>query len=245
MPRLPGNSLFSSAVFKKEGNQGQYTLTLKSEQTIQGYYIEKTPTGILLHVKRPVNAKSSGSPLSGITIMLDPGHGGSDSGAIGPLGLKYAEKAINLDTALNLKKELEALGAKVLMTRTTDATVSLTDRLAASRKALPDMFLSIHANSMADNVDISQIEGFSVHYKEALAKPLSEVLLNQAGEAGRTKKGVRYNNFYVVRGTWAPSMLIETGFVPNPYEFELLTDPDEQAELVKSLAKGIAEYFDR
>ena len=245
VPRLPGNSLFSSAVFKKEGNQGQYTLTLKSEQTIQGYYIEKTPTGILLHVKRPVNAKSSGSPLSGITIMLDPGHGGSDSGAVGPLGLKYAEKTINLKTALNLKKELEALGAKVLMTRTTDATVSLTDRLAASRKALPDMFLSIHANSMADNVDISQIEGFSVHYKEALAKPLSEVLLNQAGEAGRTKKGVRYNNFYVVRGTWAPSMLIETGFVPNPYEFELLTDPDEQAELVKSLAKGIAEYFDR
>lgn len=243
IPKLPGDSLFSSVAFNKKDNYGQYVLTLKSGQTIDGYYIEKTASGILLHIKRHAKAMAGGSPLAGITVMLDPGHGGSDTGAIGPLGLNYAEETINLNTALKLRKELEALGAKVLMTRTTDITLSLADRLAASRNALPDMFLSIHANSMEDNVDISRIDGFSVHYKETLAAPLSEMLLDQAVKIGRTKKGIRYDNFYVVRGTWTPSMLIENGFVPNPNEFELLTSDYEQAKLAKSLAEGIVKYF--
>ncbi|MEN6313911.1 MAG: family 10 glycosylhydrolase [Clostridiaceae bacterium] len=241
--KLPADSLFSSVTFNKKDSYGQYVLVLKPGQTIDGYYIEKTASGILLHVKRHAKAAAGGSPLKGITIMLDPGHGGSDTGAIGPLGLNYAEETINLNTALKLRKELEALGAKVLMTRTTDVTLSLSDRLTASRNALPDMFLSIHANSMEDNVDISRIDGFSVHYKETLAAPLSEILLDQAVKIGRTKKGIRYDNFYVVRGTWTPSMLIENGFVPNPNEFELLTSDNEQTKLAKSLAEGIAQYF--
>lgn len=245
LPELPANSLFSSAAFTKSGNQGQYSLTLKSGQTIDGYYIQKTSSGILLYVKRPAKAAIGGSPLSGITIMLDAGHGGNENGAIGPLGYNYPEKTINLNTALKLRTELETLGAKVLMTRTGDVTLSLADRLAASRNARPDMFLSVHANSMEDNVDISKINGFSVHYKEDLAKPLSETLVLKAAEIGRTNKGIRYNNFYVVRGTWAPSMLIENGFVPNPKEFELLIDEYEQSRLAKSLADGIAKYFAR
>jgi len=248
IPELPANSMLSSVSFKINGHHGQYILTLKKGQVLEGYYIEKTNTGIILHLKRPVrveNTKNPKKPLSGITIMLDPGHGGDDSGAIGPLGLQYPEKKINLETAQRLKRELELLGAKVLMTRTTDVAVSLEDRLAASRKALPDMFLSIHANSMADNVDISKINGFSAHYKEALAKPLAQVLANQSAEAGRRNRGIVYNNFYVVRGTWTPSILIETGFVPNPDEFELLTSISGQKQLAKSLAEGIAEYFSK
>ena len=243
LPKLPSDSLFSSVVFTKKGDQGQYILTLKSGQTIDGYHIEKTASGIILHVKKPIKATVEGSPLSGITIMLDPGHGGKENGAVGPLGLIYPEKTINLNTALKLRAELEAYGAKVLMTRIGDVTMSLPDRLAASRGARPDMYLSIHANSMPDNTDISKIDGFSVHYKEVTARPLSEVLLTKAAEIGRTNKGTRYNNFYVNRGTWTPSMLIENGFVPNPNEFELLIDEYEQARLAKSLADGIAKYF--
>lgn len=243
LPEFPANSLFSSAMFSRSGNQGQYILTLQPGRTIDGYYIEKTASGIILYVKRPVKAAIGVRPLSGITIMLDPGHGGKESGAFGPLGLNYPEKTISLNTALKLRTELEALGAKVLMTRTSDVTLSLADRLAASRSARPDMFLSIHSNSMEDNVDISKINGVSVHYKEVLAKPLSETILVKAAEIGRTNKGTRYNNFYVVRGTWTPSMLIENGFVPNPNEFELLIDENEQIRLAKSLADGIAKYF--
>jgi N-acetylmuramoyl-L-alanine amidase len=243
IPQLPANGLFSKAAFSKKGNIGEYTFTIRSGKTIDGYYIEKTATGIIVHIKRKVKASSGSAPLSGITIMLDPGHGGSDTGAIGPLGAKYAEKDINLKTALKLRDELKALGAKVLMTRTSDVYVSLSNRLTASRNSKPDMFLSIHANSMADNVDISKIYGFSVHYKEALAKPLSTILANQSGEVGRRNRGIKYANFYVVRGTWTPSMLIECGFVPNPDEFELLTNEYEQTKLAKSLAEGIVRYF--
>lgn len=245
LPALPEGSPFSSASFKQDGNLGRYILTLKPGRTIEGYYIEKTMSGIILHVKNPAKAAYGDRPLTGITIMLDPGHGGSENGAIGPLGTKYPEKTINLNTALKLRDELQSLGANVLMTRTSDVTVSLTDRLDASRRAKPDMFLSIHANSMDVNVDISKITGFSVHYKEALAKPLSEVLLAKAAETGRVNKGVRWDNFYVVRGTWTPSMLIENCFVPNPSDFELITNEAEQTRLAKSLADGIVKYFSR
>jgi uncharacterized lipoprotein YddW (UPF0748 family)/N-acetylmuramoyl-L-alanine amidase len=244
-PALPDNALFSSAVFTRSGNQGQYVLSVKSGQTIDGYYIEKAVDGIVLHIKRPAKTTGGFGSLQGITIMLDPGHGGTETGAIGPLGLTYAEKAINLDMGLKLRTELQALGATVLMTRTSDVTVSLPDRLTASRNAKPDMFLSIHANSMEDNVDISKIFGFSVHYKEALAKPLSEAILAKAAEIGRMNKGTIYNNFYVVRGTWTPSMLMESGFVPNPAEFETLISDSEQSRLAKSIAEGIARYFSR
>jgi len=245
LPALPDSSPFSSISFIQDGNLGRYILTLKPGRTFEGYFIEKTMTGIILQIKNPARATTGDRPLTGLTIMLDPGHGGSEYGAIGPLGTKYAEKTINLNTALKLNDELKSLGANVLMTRTTDVTLSLADRLDASRKAKPDMFLSIHANSMEVNVDISKITGFSVHYKEALAKPLSEVLLAKAAETGRVNKGVRWDNFYVVRGTWTPSILIENCFVPNPSDFELITNETEQVQLAKSLANGIVQYFSR
>ena len=243
LPKLPSDSPFEKAEFVKAGHIGQYVLTIKSGARIEGYYIEKTSDGIIVHIKRPVKAKSGSKPLTGITIMLDPGHGGSDSGATGPLGADYAEKRINLETALKLRDELQKLGAEVLMTRQTDVAVSLSDRLTASRNAKPDMFLSLHSNSMAENVDISKIEGFSVHYKEAIAKSLSQKLAAASAKAGRSNRGIKWANFYVVRGTWTPSMLIEMGFVPNPTEFEMLTSDIEQSYLAQKLAEAIVSYF--
>ncbi|MDP4095071.1 MAG: family 10 glycosylhydrolase, partial [Bacillota bacterium] len=232
VPALPDNSLFSTAAAVKYDNYVQYTLTLKQGQTIDGYYVEKTTNGLALQIKKHIKSSNAGLPLSGYTIMLDPGHGGTESGAIGPLGMKYAEKDINLNTALKVQTELRKLGANVLMTRTTDKTVSLEDRLAASRQARPDMFISIHANAMEDNVDMSSISGLSVHYREALGKPLAETIYqNTVNELKRDGKGTRINNFYVTRGTWTPSILIETGFVTNPGEFEWLTDENSQTQL--------------
>ena len=244
LPKLPANSLVLAVTVSIKGNIAQYILTLKKDQRIEGYFVEKTSTGAVLNIKRPIFAKEGSQPLSGITIMVDAGHGGSESGAIGPLGMKYAEKAINLKTALKLQNELLNLGAVVRMTRTTDTTLSLSARLAASRAVRPDMFISIHANSMEDNVDISKTEGFSVHYRETFAKQFSETILSGVlNTMGRSSKGIHDNNFYVIRGTWTPSILTESGFVPNPAEFEWLIDENEQARLAKSLAEAIVKYF--
>jgi len=243
-PELPDNSPFSSIAVSKNGNNTGFALTLKKDQSISGYYVQKTAEGLVLHIKRPVRANDGIEPLSGISIMLDPGHGGSDTGTTGPLGAGYPEKTINLNTAVKLKSELEKLGARVLMTRTEDVNMSLEERLAASRNEKPDMFVSLHANSMEDNVDISKVDGFSVFYREALAKPLAEKIFNNTlSELNRTSKGLHKRNFYVTRGTWTPSILVESGFVPNPYEFEWLINESEQTRLAQSLARSIAEYF--
>lgn len=244
VPVLPADSLFSSAELLSDDYKVQYVLTLKAGQSIEGYYIEKTAEGINLNIKRPVKVSVGDKPLAGITIMLDPGHGGSDPGAIGPLGAKYPEKTINLNSAIKLQGELEKLGATVLMTRTADKDVTLDERLTASRNAKPDMFISIHANSMGDNVDISKVEGFSVFYKENLAQPLADIVFNNTiNSLGRGNKGLHVRNLYVTRGTWTPSVLFESGFVPNPNEFEWLTDENEQLKLAKSISQTIVEYF--
>jgi uncharacterized lipoprotein YddW (UPF0748 family)/N-acetylmuramoyl-L-alanine amidase len=244
LPTLPVNSLFSKIEVASNGDKAQYALTLKGDQKIEGYYIEQTPTGLNLNVKRPVKLSEGIKPLLGITIMLDPGHGGSDPGAIGPLGLKYPEKAINLNTAIKTKAELEMLGATVLMTRATDKDVTLDERVTASRNAKPDMFISIHANSMGDNVDISKVDGFSLFYKEKLAEPLASTVFNNTiSSLSRTNKGLHVRNLYVTRGNWAPSILLESGFIPNPNEFEWLIDDNEQLKLAKNLSEAIIKYL--
>lgn len=243
-PELPNDSPFSSVSVAKTMNSTEYTMALKENRSISGYYIQKTKTGLVLNIKRLVKSNNNNEPLSGLTIMLDPGHGGSDTGAIGPLGTEYPEKAINLNAAFKLKSELEQLGARVLMTRTADVNVSLEERLAASRNAKPDMFLSLHANSMADDVDISKVDGFAVFYREKLALPLAEIIFqNTLTDLNRTNKGLHNRNFYVISGTWTPSILVESGFVPNPYEFEWLIDENEQTRLAQSIAKSVVEYF--
>jgi N-acetylmuramoyl-L-alanine amidase len=130
------------------------------------------------------------------------------------------------------------------MTRTTDIDLSLNDRLAASKNAMPDMFISIHSNSMPDNVDISEYFGFSTYYREAHARFISEEMLDYVTTTlNRKNRGIHVKNFYVIRGTWTPSLLIECGFVPNPVEFEWLTDEREQQKLMKTIAESIVRYF--
>jgi len=244
LPVLPENSPFSSVAVSKNGNKVKYALTLKSDQRIDGYYIQKTSEGLTLNIKRPVKANEGDKPLAGIIIMLDPGHGGTDSGTYGPLGLNYPEKTINLNMAVKLQSELEALGARVLMTRTEDKNVSLEERLTASRNAKPDMFISIHANSMEDNIDISKVDGFSAFYRGKLAQPLAEaVFKNVLEDLNLTNKGVHNKNFYVIRSTWTPGILIESGFVPNPNEFQWLTDDNAQLRLAGSISEAVVKYF--
>ncbi len=243
-PVLPEDSPFAAVEVSRNGNQVKYSLPLKSDYRIEGYYIQMTPTGLALNIKRPVKAKDGERPLAGIMIMLDPGHGGSDPGAIGPLGLKYPEKTINLSNSLKLKAELEKLGARVVMTRTDDVNMSLEERLSASRDYKPDLFISLHANSMADNVDISKIDGFSAFYREKLSQPLAGTIFDKVlGSLSRNNKGIHNKNFYVIRSTWTPAVLLEAGFVPNPYEFEWLIDDKEQSRLVRVIAEAIVEYL--
>ena len=191
-------------------------------------------------------SQSDTLPLKGAVIMLDPGHGGKDSGAIGLLGALKPEKNVVLEIANKLKLELESKGAKVIFTRSTDVYMSLQERLSASKEQLPDLFLSIHADSLENTSDLTKISGFSVFYKDPLSKPLAQGIKEDViSRLLRVDRGAKKMNFYVVRGTWTPSILVETGFMPNPSEFQFLNTPSEQVRMAQSLTDSILSYFNK
>jgi len=243
-PSITKSVLFKSVVSTIDKNDLVMKFTLKDGAYLEGYIIENIDGGIRLKVKKPMMAINSSKPLTGITVLVDPGHGGSDPGALGILGATNSEKVINLSTSLKLKLALEGYGAKVVMTRSSDTYLSLQQRLVISRDLRPDMFISIHANSVALDRDINNVYGISAHYKEDLAKGAAQSVLNQVvSDLGRNSRNININNFYVVRGTWTPSLLVEMGFMPNPLEFEYMESEAGQQALANSIAKGIVAYF--
>ncbi len=241
---LPQGSLATTATNLANGNRAQYEFSFTPSAGLNGYYVEKTSDGVKVYLKRPVKIMGGDLPLTGISVLIDPGHGGKDPGALGILGVLYAEKHINLATSIQLRNYLQSLGATVYMTRDRDVDLSLQERLRISYKIKPDMFISMHANSIGPDVNITNTIGFSVHYKDEVAKTLANKVQNQVINAlFRKSRGVKVDNFYVVRGTWAPSILLETGFVPNPIEFDWLTDSKTQAQLAKEISNGILAFF--
>ncbi len=243
-PILPSGSLFSSVTAVKSGSNVTYTFNIASGQTVNGYYTQLSGGVLELYIKRKPRAAAVGLPLKGISVMVDPGHGGTAPGAYGPLGMTKCEKYNTLELSLKLKQELESLGATVLMTRTTDVDISLEDRLEMNRSARPDLFISIHNNSMELNVDCTNIKGISTWYKEAPSKDFSAFLFSHLkSDLGRPDKGDHQQNLYVCRSTWNPSVLIECGFISNPSEFEWLISEKSQTTLARSIADGVLAYF--
>lgn len=241
---LPAGSMISSLSVTKDGSSAVYRLTLASPNRLDGYWTEVQNGSIVLTLKRRPVASPGSSPLKGLTIMLDAGHGGSDTGAIGPLGGKMAEKDIALNITKKVKYELEALGATVLMTRTDDRLVTLADRLELSRAARPDLFLSIHCNAVEVNKNAQSIYGVSTWYRQNISANLSSQMVNQiVSDIGRYNRRSNYSNLYVCRGRWSPSLIVETGFICNPSEFEWLVDDMGQGELARSVSNSIVNYF--
>ncbi|GHU60087.1 hypothetical protein FACS1894171_0060 [Clostridia bacterium] len=242
---LPDSSPFESAsAVLSTGAQSHavYTLKIKPGLKLTGYYIA-TENGCLSLMIRKAPKVSGPQPLSGLTIMVDPGHGG-EPGAIGPLGLGMAEKDNVLSVGKKLEAELIALGANVVMTRASDTTVSLTERLRASRAVKPDLFISIHNNAVEVNVDASKIFGLGVYYKESMSKDFAQNLHNYlTDDLVRVKRGAIQQNLYVCRGWWTPAVLIECGFICNPNEFGWLSDGASQSRLARSIANGVVAYF--
>ncbi|MCL1852267.1 MAG: family 10 glycosylhydrolase [Peptococcaceae bacterium] len=221
-----------------------HVFTLNEGQKIEGYYTEIQGTTLTLHIKKRMQASDTTLPLQNFTILLDPGHGGSDPGALGPLGMLFPEKDINFTTTMKVKNELEMLGATVELTRSGDNEMSLNDRVEKNRALRPDLFLSIHANSLDESADGARVIGVSTWYRHRIAQDVCSFVFDFVwNDLTRPQTGWHEENFYVCRPTWAPSFLIETGFLCNPQEFSWLVNAQEQDRLASSIARGIAGYF--
>ncbi|TDA64532.1 MAG: hypothetical protein D9V47_13975 [Clostridia bacterium] len=174
-------------------------------------------------------------------LVVDPGHGGRDPGAVGPdLGL--AEKTTVLDVGLALRDFLAAYKFEVVMTRTDDTFVSLRRRVETANSARPELVLSLHVNS-SENRDaryfsahVFSRQGPAAHVAEAILPPLAEV-------SGWPNGGIRVNNFYVLRETVSPAVLLELGFISNREQEMALSRPDWHRQLARAIATGLAGYY--
>lgn len=239
-----GSELFSKV--KVTEQNGNTTLEfLRSGAPLWGYLVSYEDGDTVITCKyRP--ALSGGSqPLSGITVALDAGHGGTDSGAFGiSADQGPVEKDITYDTALAVQKRLESLGARVLMMRPEDRKESFNDRMQPAQDALADFYLSLHCNSIATNLNGLKPNGVEIYYYEDISKAFASTILNSVVEnTGRASRGAKYSNYKVTLQTLAPSVLVEMGFLTNPAEYDDLCSRRGIFNMANAIGDGLIRYL--
>ena len=220
----------------------QYIFNLKKNQQ-WGYKLGYEGTTLKLKLRHPPELRRSRrKPLSGSKILIDPGHGGKELGAVGPTGLP--EKDVNLVISKLLRQELVKRGATVVMTRENDKFVSLGDRQKIIAREEPILALSVHYNALPDYGDAENTKGIGMFWYHPQAHSLAVYLHNYlVDKLDRPSYGVFWNNLALTRPEAAPSLLLELGFMSNPEEFEWVTNPKEQKKLAKALADGIVKWL--
>ena len=178
-------------------------------------------------------------------VVIDPGHGGSERGAIGCLGDK--EKDINLKIALELKDILSQMGVNAVMTRECDGNVSLDDRVKFARDNCANIFVSIHLNSIPDiKMDIHKNRGTSVYYYNPNSKELAKSVQDSVTSVlGTRKDGVRTASFAVIRPTDYIGILVETAYMTNPLDSVMYKSDSFAREAARGIAEGIFAFVNK
>lgn len=192
--------------------------------------VKKEPSIML----NPINPKSFSDKKR---VVIDAGHGGSDTGAIGG-GIN--EKDITLDVSKRVEKLLKQKGYDVKMTRVDDTYVSLQDRVEISEAYGPDIFVSIHVNSSVK----PEISGVETHYYHQESMELAQIVHASFASAVQSpNRGLFKSKFYVINHTTSPAVLIEIGFISNANERAQLVGEKRKQATAKAIADGIQEYF--
>ena len=169
-----------------------------------------------------------------ITVVIDPGHGGHDRGGIP--GQRVAEKIMTLDTARRLEVLLREAGLRTVMTRRDDTFVSLPQRVAIANVQRNAIFISIHYNAAPR----PGAEGFETYYYSRQSARLAAACYGKIVRAwGGSRRGVRTRGFYVIRKTTIPSILVEPGFLTNPWEAAMISRAETRQRIAELLASAI------
>ncbi|MEN2467209.1 N-acetylmuramoyl-L-alanine amidase [Ornithinibacillus sp. JPR2-1] len=177
--------------------------------------------------------------LNGYNILIDPGHGGKDSGAVND-GVR--EKDLTLSTATKLANHLEAEGATVNFTRADDTFITLENRAYQSNTHETDVFISLHY----DYFNNPEVNGINTYYANTnTSKELSEKIHSAlVGELDMTDRGIRQEDYYVLKHNQNPAVLLELGFISNPSDLEKVQTDEYQTEVAEAITNGLVEYFD-
>lgn len=217
------------------------TYYIELNNKLWGYEAYYEGTTLVLKIRKAPQIDMK-APLKGIAIAIDPGHGGNDAGAIGPTGVK--EKEINLDVAKKLQKTLENAGATVILTRTEDCDVDLTERVNTAAKNDALILLSLHANALADGADPYEKHGTSTFYYNAESVELAKLLRDTLTKDLNTKDdGVCRYSLALTRPTMPLSVLIEVAYMIHPEEYALLLDDGFRQKTADSITKALETYM--
>jgi len=196
--------------------------------------------------RRTVGSVITASPAAP-TIVIDPGHGGTDHGA--RCKSPYCEeKKLCLQTARLLKKYLDQLGYHVVMTRTTDAFIPLHRRVEIANQSTCNIFVSVHYNSSrvesAHGIEVFFHDSKEEKNRASSSRKLADAILGKViRRTSAQSRGVKKGNFLVIRETQMPAVLIEGGFLTNPEERVLVKSRDYQEKIARGIADGIDSYF--
>lgn len=240
---LPESERFNASI-EQQDKDILLTLNFSDTDPLYGWAVNYEDGITRLYFKHKPVLADGAKPLTGLTIMLDPGHGEGDNGAVGSGGLSApVEKDANLALALATRTRLEQLGATVVMTRTEDTFPTLGDRVTALNTQHPDLFISIHHNSIDLTRDVNSVNGTEAYwfYEEGteLARLLTENVtsaINAVRSEPHQDRGNSYGYYYVTRSNICPATLLEAAFMTNPADYELSINPD----VIWSEAGGIA-----
>ncbi len=211
------------------------TIQLKHRQH-WGHAIYYNGNNLVIRIKQQPKELS----LNKLTIAVDAGHGGSNTGAGGPTGV--SEKALTLAVALKLQQLLEKQGAKVIMTRDKEIFFDNKERILFYRDSLPDLLLSIHLNSSADPIHVG---GTSTFYRYIGFRPLSNFIYNRMLELGLKEMGNNGSfNFMLNSPTEYPNALIETLYLSNPAEEMLILDEGFQQKMSEKILAGVKDFLE-
>lgn len=181
---------------------------------------------------------AANKPLSGYTIVLDPGHGGADPGARGASGATW-EKYNAWFVALDAKALLEAAGARVVLTRNGDEYVTLAERVELARRHGAAMFISIH-NDWNQNAALRGVTTY--YYHEASLRLANALQAELVRRLGTRDVGVLRQPFYVLRMNSIPAVLVELGFLSNREDEARLADPAYRYRAAEAIYHGVLNY---
>ncbi len=206
---------------------------------VWGYRTHWSGTDLILEVRRPPQM-DRGRPLAGRLVVVDPGH--PPAGATGPTGLREADA--NLAVGLRLRTLLEAAGARVVMTRTTDVPVELNARVRLADSLDADLLVSIHNNALPDGLNPFTNNGTSVYYNHPRSLPLARAIqMALVKRFGVRDLGVGRADLALTRATWQPAVLCEGLYMIVPDQEAALRGAAGQELYAAGVRDGIVEFL--
>lgn len=200
-------------------------------------YYDTTGNKLVIRVNRQPDGKKG---MKGLRIAVDAGHGGDNSGASGVNSARL-EKELTLLFATELEKALKKAGAKeVYMTRRTDTSLGMPERILALREVHPDLLLSLHLNSTSSDT----VSGTSTYYRYIGFRPLSQSILKRMLELKLKEFGnVGGFNFALSGPTEYPNCLIEVAFLSNPADEKRILDPKFRKAVATKITAGVQDWI--